>query len=241
MVDYNILEATRTIINNILKSSSENDILLSKINKGFDMVMNKMCIIIKNDQESEIIDNIASRELLKEYNKIKNDNGEEEKIDKFEDYLSDKQRTDTANKFINGMLDYFKHHLHLEIVSDDIIDDYVKDFYPPSLLLLSEKESYISVNINNIEEYSKDIYSRLSVLTIKRNLNLFIPYIDINTLKIECIHIHRSDSESDIFDKLKRVFIDDYKGKVPFRVCEIFYNINLYNNNDKEGDNIGED
>lgn len=229
-IDYKTIKSFKLILDQILEKEKDDSLynFISKINEGLTLVLCKMATIIKNNQEYEIIENLSTIKINQDINimeKLENkDESFSKTLDGFDNYLKEISSEDKIHElmdnFYQSMINY---HIDEGIeISEESIDKYVLDNYPPELMLLP-LGTYSEVDELVIEKNAKKLYKRMSDSCSKA----FTPYLDIDgsnkSVKIKTIHFNLDDSVEDIIDKMKSIFIEKYKGKVPFRLCDILY------------------
>lgn len=229
-IDYKTIKNFKLILEQILEENKDEKIhdIISKRCEGIDIVLCKMSTIIKNNQEHEIIENLTTRKINQEINIMEKIENKDEMLSKtlngFDSYLKEISSEDKIHElmddFYQSMINY---HIDEGIeISEESIDKYVLDNYPPELMLLP-LGTYSEVDELAIEKNAKQLYKRM----IDSDAKAFTPYLDIDvsnkSVKIKTIHFNLDDSVEDIIDKMKSIFIEKYKGKIPFRLCDIIY------------------
>ena len=241
-IDYsllkNIMNTMDVLYEDYLSKLPKHKILnssIQEIKRGINIILTKMSIILKNEEEHEVVKNLVDRDYKSELSVI-ND---------VSNNSSNYSFYDNKDLLMNFMIEFrTKFEDPFEIYStkpancNSEINDYFDKNFPKKLFDIPKNYShdFVLVTKCDIEDKSKRIFRSLQ--EDRQSLDgIIIPYIDKSSNKIKAMLFDEANSLEEIRDTISSIFIDEYDGKIPFNILIIFdTNIDEFLNDNEEED-----
>ena len=241
-IDYsllkNIMNTMDVLYEDYLSKLPKHKILnssIQEIKRGINIILTKMSIILKNEEEHEVVKNLVDRDYKSELSVI-ND---------VSNNSSNYSFYDNKDLLMNFMIEFrTKFEDPFDIYStkpancNSEINDYFDKNFPKKLFDIPKNYShdFVLVTKCDIEDKSKRIFRSLQ--EDRQSLDgIIIPYIDKSSNKVKAMLFDEANSFEEIRDTISSVFIDEYDGKIPFNILIIFdTNIDEFLNDNEEED-----
>lgn len=247
IVDYSLLKNVMNAINALyddylskMPNYKTHDMLIKEVKKSINVILSKMSIILKNEEEHEVVKNLIDRDYRSELSILED--------------LSNSNKSSISYKYTDGntkdiLMNFMIEFRSIFIDPCDIYDiksptnnsevnDYFNKSFPKEIFDISKDYShdFILVTKCDIEDKSKRIFKSLQ--EDRQSLDgIIIPYIDKSSNKVKTMLFDEANSFEEIRDTISSIFIDEYDGKIPFNILIIFdINIDRFLNNDDEED-----
>lgn len=254
IVDYSLLKNTMKAIDALydeylskkLDSDYETyknlDIIKQEINKSISTILSKMSIILKNEEEHEVVKNLIDRDYRSALSIINNiSNNSSNNNFSYPDF-------DIKNTLTNFMIDfrsefpdpdaiYYSGFDGKELTSNSEVNNYFNEHFPRKLFNFSKDypHDFILVTKCDIEDKSKRIFESLQHDSSLDGV--IIPYIDKSSNKVKTMLFDDECTIEDINKTISSIFIDDYEGKISFNILIVFdLNIDEFIENEEEED-----
>ena len=241
-IDYsllkNIMNTMDVLYEDYLSKLPKHKILnssIQEIKRGINIILTKMSIILKNEEEHEVVKNLVDRDYKSELSVI-ND---------VSNNSSNYSFYDNKDLLMNFMIEFrTKFEDPFDIYStkpancNSEINDYFDKNFPKKLFDIPKNYShdFVLVTKCDIEDKSKRIFRSLQ--EDRQSLDgIIIPYIDKSSNKVKTMLFDEANSFEEIRDTISSIFIDEYDGKIPFNILIIFdTNIDEFLNDNEEED-----
>ena len=247
IVDYSLLKNVMNAINTLyddylskMPNYNTLDMLRKEVKKSISVVLSKMSIILKNEEEHEVVKNLIDRDYRSESSILEDlSNSNKPSISyKYTD-------GDTKDLLMNFMIEFrstFTDPCDIYDIksptNNSEVNDYFNKSFPKEIFDIPKEYShdFILVTKCDIEDKSKRIFRSLQ--EDRQSLDgIIIPYIDKSSNKVKTMLFDEANSFEEIRDTISSIFIDEYDGKIPFNILIIFdINIDEFLNDKEEED-----
>lgn len=247
IVDYSLLKNTMKAIDTLyddylskMPNYNTLDMLRKEVKKSISVVLSKMSIILKNEEEHEVVKNLIDRDYRSELSILEDlSNSNKPSISyKYTD-------GDTKDLLMNFMIEFrstFTDPCDIYDIksptNNSEVNDYFNKSFPKKIFDIPKDYShdFILVTKCDIEDKSKRIFRNLQ--EDRQSLDgIIIPYIDKSSNKVKTMLFDEANSFEEIRDTISSIFIDEYEGKIPFNILIIFdINIDEFLNDKEEED-----
>ena len=250
IVDYSLLKNTMKAINTLyddylskMPNYKTYDMLIKEVKKSINVILSKMAIILKNEEEHEVIKNLIDRDYRSELSIIEDlSNNSSNNKSSISYKYTDGNTKDILMNFMIEFRSIFTDPCDIYDIkpptNNSEVNDYFNKSFPKEIFDISKDYShdFILVTKCDIEDKSKRIFRSLQ--EDRQSLDgIIIPYIDKSSNKVKTMLFDEANSFEEIRDTISSIFIDEYDGKIPFNILIIFdINIDRFLNNDDEED-----
>ena len=241
-IDYSLLKNTvnamDALYDDYLSKLPKHKLLnssIQEIKRSINIILAKMSIVLKNEEEHEVVKNLVDRDYRAELSMI-NDISNNSSDDSF---------YDDKDLLMNFMIEFrtkFKDPFDIYSIrpanNNSEINDYFDKNFPKKIFDIPKDYShdFILITKCDIEDKSKRIFRSLQ--EGRHSLDgIIIPYIDKSSNKVKAMLFDEANSLEEIRDTISSVFIYEYDGKIPFNILIIFdTNIDEFLNDNEEED-----
>lgn len=247
IVDYSLLKNVMNAINTLyddylskMPNYKTYDMIIKEVKKSISVVLSKMSIILKNEEEHEVVKNLIDRDYRSELSILEDlSNSNKPSISyKYTD-------GDTKDLLMNFMIEFRSTFIDPCDIYDiksptnnSEVNDYFNKSFPKKIFDIPKDYShdFILVTKCDIEDKSKRIFRSLQEDSQSLD-GIIIPYIDKSSNKIKTMLFDEANSFEEIRDTISSIFIDEYEGKIPFNILIVFdINIDEFLNDKEEED-----